>query len=360
VFGIVKEWLERRETLRELRAIEVDSKPYSAFFTEQIELALKEFSHQRPQKALEIWRRMHAQFPDLCLKTEKALNLFIDIGRHDEAEALIQDGLRRYPRSRSLYETASARVAYRRGDLEEALRRYDAVRRRFPQVADGYGIAAACLTALGRADEAESMLERGIRKLADNYDLSVRHAQAAVHRRDWAAALTRWKSIADGFPHLPGPLGVAQSLKEMGRLDEAEDVLIEASERFTSNPYPFVDLAGLAIAKGDLDEAIRRWKVVLDRFPWFDRAYTECAAFMCKVGRDVEADELLCLVVGRSPEYLPGYLEYARSAQRRGDWPAAAERWAMVKARFPECTEAVEGEALALESVKRQSDPADH
>jgi predicted Zn-dependent protease len=317
-----------------------------------------EFSHQRPRKALEIWRRLYGQYPDLCLRTEKALNLFIDLCLHDEAEAMIQDGRRRYPRLRSLYETAFARVAYRRGDLEEALRRYEVVRRRFPQVADGYGIAAACLTALERADEAESMLARGIRKLPDNYDLSVRYAQAAVHRRDWAAALQRWKSISTRFPHLPGPLGVAQSLKEMGRLDEAEDVLTEACERFASNPYPFVEMAGLAAVRGDLDEAIKRWNVVLDLFPWFDRAYTECAAFMCQVGRETDADELLRLLVGRSPEYLPGNLEYARSAQRRGDWKEAAERWALVRARFPGCAEASEGEAIALEANMRLSDPS--
>ena len=60
---------------------------------------------------------------------------------------------------------------------------------------------------------------------------------------------------------------------------------------------------------------------------------------MCKVGREADANELLRLLVGRSPEYLPGNLEYAKSAQRRGDWKEAAERWALVRARFPGCAE---------------------
>ena len=352
---ILTDRIDRRKILRELGANEASgNEAFSAFFTEQVAVALQELSHQRRQKALEIWRRMYAQYPDLCMKSEKALNLFVDLCLHDEAEALIEDGRRRYPRSRALYAAAFARVAYRKGDLEEALKRYEVVRRRFPQVVDGYGIAAACLSALGRAGEAEAMLESGLRKHGNNYDLCLRYAQAAMHRREWNAGLERWKLVTRRFPHLPGPLGIAQCLKEMGRLDEAEGVLNDACEHFGTNPYPFSELANLSIARGDLNEAINRWGVVLNRFPWFDRAYTESASVMCKVGRDADADELLRLVVGRSPEYLPGHLEYARSAQRRGDWPAAAQRWSMVKAKFPDCVEAVGGEALALETMRRQ------
>jgi len=217
--------------MRELRAGEGQgSQAYSGYFSEQILDATREFNDGRPGKALEIWRRMHTQYPDLSLTSEEAFNLFVDFGRHDEAEALIQDGRRRYPRYRSLYDAALARVAYRRGDLEEALRRYEALRDKFPQVADGYGIAAACLSDLGREVAAEAMLERGIRRLPNNYDLCIRHAQAATRRRDWPEALKRWQMISNRFEHLPGPLGVAQCLKELGRLSEAKEILAGACE----------------------------------------------------------------------------------------------------------------------------------
>lgn len=351
---LLKDWWDRRRVLRELRANEASgSEAYSAFFTEQIELALMELSHQRRQRALEIWRRMYSQYPDLCLKSERALNLFVDLCLHDEAEVLIEEGRRRFPRGRSLYDTALARVAYRRGDFKEALRRYEVVRRGFPQVVDSYTLAAVCLSALGSADEAEAMLERGMRKHADNYDLCARYAQTAVERRDWNAALERWKIVSRRFPYLPGPLGVAQCLRELGRLDEAENVLVDASERFASNPYPFAELAGLAIARGDLPEAIERWNVVLDRFPSFDRAYTESATIMRKVGRHAEADERLRVIVERSPEYLPGHVEYAKSAELRGDWRLASERWAETLTRFPECAEAIAGKAAALAAISR-------
>jgi len=119
-------------------------------------------------------------------------------------------------------------------------------------------------------------------------------------------------------------------------------------------------LAGLAAAQGDIDEVIRCWEVVLYRFPGFDRAYTAGAEAMRKVGREADADELLRQVVGRSPAYLAGHLEYARSAERRGDWSAAAERWALVRVRFPDCDEAREGEAAALVLAEQQRTTPDH
>jgi tetratricopeptide (TPR) repeat protein len=354
VFGALGEWFERRRALRELRAIEGrGSSAYSGFFSDQIDVARSEFDQGRREKALETWRKMHAQYPDLCLTSEKAFNLFIDLGNHDEAEALIQEGRRRYPRHKALYATVFARVAYRRGDLEEALRRYDIVRRGFPRVADGYGIAAACFSDLGRRDEAEAMLERGVRTLPNNLDLCIRYAQDATRRDDWPEGLQRWKYVWDRFEQTVGLLGQAECLKEMERLDEAERLLIEACERFHMNPWPFAELANLSTAKGDFDEAVQRWEAVLSRFPWFEFAYPKAAEALRQVGRHTESDEILRVGMTRSPAHLAVSLEYARNAHSRGDWAAATERWALVRERFPDCIEARERELEALAAIER-------
>jgi tetratricopeptide (TPR) repeat protein len=135
------------------------------YFNEQIEVTKSEFYSGRQARSLQLWRSLFEQYPDLVLKSEAAFNLFIDLGCHDEADALLQEARKRYPRYKLLYATIFARIAYRRGNLEEALTRYAIVRREFPEAADGYGIAAAILNDLGRSEESEAMLETGIRKL---------------------------------------------------------------------------------------------------------------------------------------------------------------------------------------------------
>ena len=319
---------------------------FSNYFAEQIKLARSEIDWGSRERALEIWRRMHAQFPDLTLKSEKAFNVFIDIGSLDEAEALIQAGRKRYPRYRSVHAAAFARVAYRRGDFEEALRRYEIVRRKFPWVIDSYDIAAACLSDLGRHDEAEEMLKLGVRKHPDNFELCRRYAQAATRRTDWPEGLRRWRVLSNR-QEIVGFLGEAECLRQIGRPDEADVVLTDACERFRGNSYPFVEAALLSASRGNLQEAVDRWKTVLDRFPGHESAYPKAAEAYRKNGQAAQADEVLRIGVTRFPTNLAIHLEYARNAHHRGDPTAECERWALVRERFPTCAEARQQETAA-------------
>jgi cytochrome c-type biogenesis protein CcmH/NrfG len=146
----------------------------------------------------------------------------------------------------------------------------------------------------------------------------------------------------------------------MGRFAEAQKVLSEACERWgTNNPWPFAVLADLATAKGEFEEAVQCWDVVLRRFPSFTIAYTKGAKAMRKIGREVEADELLRVAVTRFRSDLAVNLEYARSAHQRGDWAAAIERWATLRDRFPECAEAHVQEVQAVAAAKRHDSRLD-
>jgi tetratricopeptide (TPR) repeat protein len=342
--------------LKELQAVyDVDNEGYVSFFSDQIDLAKEALERGAREKALLIWREMHALYPDLTMKSEKASNLLIDAGRHEEAEALIHEASKRYPRQKSLYAALFIRVAYRRGDFDEALRRCDAVRRKFPDVVDGYSLAAAALSDMGRPNEAEAMLGRGAQKIPGNFDLSMRYAQAATRRLDWAEGLKRWQVLQHNFEHLPGPLGVAECLRELGRFDEAEQTLIQACERFHMNPWAFAELAKFSTIRRDFDEAVRRWESVLKQFPWFEYAYPAIAEALCDAGREGETDEWLRVGMTRSPGDIVVNLAYARSAHRRKDWVAAAERWAAIREHFPDCDEARLREAEAVAALQQQA-----
>jgi predicted Zn-dependent protease len=184
------------------------------------------------------------------------------------------------------------------------------------------------------------MITQAAGKFPHNYGIVVSYARHAERRRDWPEALVRWRVLKERFDEFLAPVGMAQSLREMGRYVEAEEIATEARERFPKSPWADVELARIAAAKGDLDGAAERWQIARQDFPDFNVAYTAGAEAERRVGREAEADKILTLGITRLRYDLGVHLEYARSADRRGDHAVAAERWALVRERFPDCQEA--------------------
>jgi predicted Zn-dependent protease len=349
LFQPLQTWFDRRRALRELRLSESQySRDFGNVFTSQIELAAQMLAQGHHDKALEIWQQMHARFPGLSTNSDAALNLLLDLGHHEEAEQLMQEGRRRNPSQAAFYATALARVAYRRGDPDEAIRRCETLLKEFPGTAEGYHIAATCLHSMGRQKEADAMMARGVLRLPDDFNVNVHYAHLAMHRNEWPEALRRWELMRGRFENSTVPLGLAQCLRELDRFAEAEQVLIDVRTRYGTTDSVLAEMADLAAAKGDFDEAVRRWKIVIDRFPQFITAYTKCAEAMSKIGKKTEADEVLHSATKRFRSDLAVHVEYARTAHRRHDWTAAAERWTLVCARFPGCKEAHTCEAEAI------------
>jgi tetratricopeptide (TPR) repeat protein len=354
LFQALRTWLDRQRAFRDLRSAEnrhgIDFRPH---FVIQIDLARRALKQGDRPQAVEIWRQMRARFPGLSATSEDGLSLALDLGYYDEAEAMLREGHRYQPDRKALFAMGLARVAYRRGDSEEAVRRCMTLLRTFPAMADGYHIAATCLTGLGRHEEADAMLERGVSNLPADFSINARYARQAMQRHAWPEALRRWGLMRGRFENPAVPLGSAECLREMGHLAEAEEMLTETSTHYGESNGLMAELANLASARGDLEEAVRCWKNAVRLFPSFAIAYTKGAEAMRKVGREAEADELLCLAVKRIKTNLALHLEHARSAHRRRDWAGAAERWRLVRDRFPDCVEAEQQEMKALTAAER-------
>jgi tetratricopeptide (TPR) repeat protein len=355
LFQALKAWLGRRQALRAMRSDEDrDSSGFARFFYDQIKLAQLSFKQGNREQAVEIWRQMRARFPFLSTTSKDGIDLALDLGCYDEAEALLQEGQRRYPRCEPiLIASRLARLAFLRGDPDEAIRRCKVLLRKFPAAPEGYHLAASFLSSLGRHDEADAIMARGASKLSANFYIMERYARTAMQRRAWPEALRRWELMQDRFENIAVPLGIARCLREMGRLAEAERLLTEAGAYLKPNDEFFVEMANLATAKRDFDAAIRCWQDAIRWNPFSAGAYTRGAAAMHKVGREAEADELLRAAISMCKADLAVHLEYARNAHRRRDWIAAKERWATVRDRFPECVEAGQQEAEALAALDR-------
>ena len=298
---------------------------------------------------------MRMRFPKIAKTSKGVLHILLTLGAYAEVETMIREGRLRHPKY-DLFGQGYILLSYQRGDLEETLRRCEQMRKTFPRLAEGYSVAAACLARLGRHAEAESVVERGIRMVPNEVELHLEHARLARLRHDWPEALRRWQAVQSRFEnHFLCPLGVAESLKEMGHFDEAEKILSEARERFYRVDWLSAEWAEIATARGDFKEAAQRWKALLVRSPGFALASLKGAEALRTIGQEAEADEVLELAVARIKSDLSVHLAYARSADRQGDQAAAAKRWALAHERFPSCDEARRRSAATLTDLGRQA-----
>jgi tetratricopeptide (TPR) repeat protein len=351
LFEILRTWLDRWQASREMRKHDPQhTEDYRNYAEEQISVATESFGAGDRERAQAIWNDVNGLYPDPCMNSKAGLRLLLDFGAFDQAESMLREGERRYPR-RPHFATGLAELARRQGNLEQALRHCAAARRKFPFASEGYTIAAACLIGLGRNNEAEAMLARTVRKFPNNVDVLVEHARLAERRQDWQEALLRWEAVRNRDASPGVALSLAACLRVLGRYAEAEELATSITDRLSGGHWAYLELARIAAAQQDFEREAGWWEGVRKHGPFFAPGYLEGAQASRRVGREAEADEILQEGVERLRSDLDIHLEYARSAQRRGDWTAAAERWALVRERFPECDEASMHEAAALAAL---------
>ena len=74
--------------------------------------------------------------PTLAATSKGVMHLLLDLSEFDEVETMVREGQKRYPRY-ELFAQGYILAAHQRGDLQEALRRCESIRRKFPRLAEG-------------------------------------------------------------------------------------------------------------------------------------------------------------------------------------------------------------------------------
>ncbi len=282
------------------------------FLERQRELARKSSQNEDWQGALTIWEMLRDCFLDSAEIFVGRGDALQALGRLDEAEAAFVEAKEFFPKN----EWAAARyagVAEKRRDWAEALRRWDEVAHAFPYFSLGCIAKGDILQNLGNLDEAEEIFRAAMQKFPDDEWAAIRHAGISVQKRDWAEALRRWGFLRERFPgELIGVLGQAEALRELGRFENAEAVLTEASERFPRNEWLIIGLARTAMAAGVWDETLTELerfdaaKAVLDRaasrFPQDAPAlYVGLGNAFIEAGRLDEAEAVSADAIARFP-----------------------------------------------------------
>ena len=306
--------------------------------------------------AAELWQHVRTIWPEHPLAFSDGAVALWEAGDRAGAEAVLAEALPRFPDFHGVF-AVWADLAMRRRDWPEAAVRWAELRRRFPKDGQGYVHGAHVLQQLGRAAEADEVLEEGTRQMPHEPWIMASWGYFAQHHLDFEEALRRFAIVRRNIPNHPaGYVTPAVMLRDRQRYMEAEAMLAGALARFPADAGPLIDYASIAQAKGDVEETVDRWRIVRDRFPNQLAGYTHGVVALRTAGRRDEAESLMAEALGRFPDNPHLHFDHGFAANAQGDWIEAARRWTEIRMRFPDQTiPYVEG-ARALQAVDLSDD----
>jgi tetratricopeptide (TPR) repeat protein len=352
-----QEWRERRSVMAEMDQLRRHDEAV-LMDQNQNPLSLAKLSVvSDPVQAASQWERARLLVPNSVLESEDSLDILLGLKRYDEAEALMRERQKRFPRD-NFPLTGFARIAEQRGDIEGALKRWMIVRDRVTDTIYGYHGCARCCLALNRLDEAEAQYDAALRRGRHNQDACVGQALISDRRKNWDESLERWKHVVDTFGFAPACAFHAKALIELGRIDEADAYLDQKSLLYPGDLEIAVTHAHLAQRRGDLYATCSRWARVRAVHPYFHAGYQEGAQRLIEAERHAEGDAVLRGAIERFPDQVWPLLDFARLAHDRREWNEAAARWGELRQRFPAEEAGYSLGAAALKAAGRDDEAA--
>ena len=271
------------------------------------------------------------------------------------------------------------------GNLDLALRTWEEILSRQPGHAPTYDDAVRTLLENSRFAEAEQWLERAVAHCPDSVGLALGYAyaaqrrdawaeaeqrwhaaniafptqiepliglaEAANRRCDWATADVRWQAVIDRAPTFwPAVVHRANSLRELQRIGDAEELLAQGIADFPAVPDLHLVYAHFANIRADWQEAARRWGMIRSLFPEIQNAPTQEAFALTQLGRFDEAENVLTLAANAASPDREFELtqEQAWIALRRKDLREAKRRFDVSIEKFPDRAGGYLGAAQAV------------
>ena len=286
--------------------------------------------------ALAVWRRLREEghnFPPAAIEEATLLRR---LGDAEGAAEVIATARRRFPLDPGL-ACAHADSAMQAGDFRLAAERYDIVRRRFPEAPDGYVGGTRALRHMWWLSEAADVLAAGLARFADQPRLAVEQARLAAARGDFAAAERHWGEIQARWP-------------ELGPRDDDRATPASAAP---ATLQAMTQSALAAVVDGDLTGAAKLFDRMRTGFPDAEEGFAGGAFVLRRAGRTEEAEAFAETALPRFPRSQWLAAQHAWCAVERHDHAASAERWASIRARFPDEAEAYSIGGLSLLRLDR-------
>jgi tetratricopeptide (TPR) repeat protein len=332
-------------------------------------------------QALREWADLRDRFPDHPAAYQAAARALADAKDFDKAEVVLLEGWLRVRSAGPVFASEFARMAARRHDTPEGIRRWKAVRAAFPEHPIGWVGGVEMLREAGMVDEAAELLEQVKQRFPNEHAIATLAASLADVRKDWAASVGLWAVARTRLPQNPiGYIKGARALSNLGELDQADALLAEGTECFPENAELVAQWAELAARCGRWPDAAARWALLRKSQPANAAGYINGSEALLKAGSLAEAEALMAETIQRFPsrddlqvrnarhadiqlhlartlaaqdrldeaeaslrqaiERYPHrhemFAEYAALASRRHDWAEALRRWRDAQQRFPQ------------------------
>jgi TolA-binding protein len=235
------------------------------------------------EQAADVYQQVLARYPDAPIATEAASSLFFALdamGRRDRASAVVDSFAAENPTSNVVEELRfrRAETAYQSGRIDEALRLF----RQFLRTSTDESLLPEAYYYLGliyddRNDPSQAVTY--LTPIVEQYPESRRHGQAALRLGDlrmdqerYDAALSAYRTAAESATGegliAQARYGQSTALLQLGRTDEAEQLLQRVLENSTSGPLQASAQLGLARIheqEGRTDAALSLYQTVANR-----------------------------------------------------------------------------------------------
>lgn len=258
----------------------------------------------RPERAVELYRRILAEEPRMTTVWEYLGNNLLRLGRNEEALAAYQE-----------------QMELSQGSSVAALN------------------VAGALLRLGRLEEAEEHALLAAEEYPQAYDVL---AQVALRQDDLAKA----ERYVEAGPNDRGQPGMrvtrAEILVKQGRLEEAMEVTAEVEETIRREGLDPELARGLYVVRGEAlaslgrgEEAAAAFRREIELFPHELSAYSRLAVLYALVGQGQASAQVLRRMVEANPRPA-SYVEAARTMRVLGDAAAAERLLASARQRWPD------------------------
>ena len=270
-------------------------------------------------QALDAFRKAVAldatNLPDQC----EIANLLRELGRLDEAEPFSRALVETHPQLAAAWRCL-AQIVRQRGQPDEALELY----RRAATIAPGdvwlQIETVNLLREMGRLDEAQTMCG-AVTEAHPGHPAGWR-CLAQIHRQRGAKAQALdafRKAVALDATNLPDQCEIANLLRDLGRLDEAEAYCRRLLEAHPSLVAAWRCLAQIAKQRGEWGEALERFEKARALDPSDPWGQVEIANLLRVMGRFEEAEAICRGLIETHPEHPAGWRCLAQIERQRGE-----------------------------------------